>query len=114
MRITLIDTDSTWGWGSRMISSVLKSHGHHTRIVLMNSDKPGYSAVQLDAMESLAADSDLIGLSCHSKGSDKARVVLQRLKHLGILTVGAGFTPPSTRKNARNLRTWFVWARAKG
>ena len=90
MRITLIDTDSTWAWGTRMISAVLKSHGHQTRIVLMNSDKPGYSVVELDAVDSLAADSDLIGLSCHSKGSDKARVVLQRLNHLGILTVWGG------------------------
>ena len=90
MRITLIDTDSVWAWGCRMISSVLKNSGHQTRIVMMKSDKPSYDVAELSALESLAADSDLIGLSCHSMGSDKARVVLQHLKHLRIPTVWGG------------------------
>jgi anaerobic magnesium-protoporphyrin IX monomethyl ester cyclase len=90
MRITLIDTDSVWAWGSRMISAVLKSHGHQTRIVMMKSDKLGYDAAELDALESLVADSNLIGLSCHSMGSDKARDVLQQLRHLGIPAVWGG------------------------
>ena len=90
MRITLIDTDSVWAWGCRMISAVLKSQGHQTRIVMMKSDRPGYDAKELGALEPLAADSDLIGLSCHSMGSDKARAVLQHLKHLAIPTIWGG------------------------
>ena len=90
MRITLIDTDSVWAWGSRMISAVLKSHQHQTRIIMMMSDRPGYDAQELGALESLVAGSDLIGLSCHSKGSDKARAILQHLKRLGIPTVWGG------------------------
>ena len=90
MRITLIDTDSVWAWGARMISAVLKSHQHRTRIVMMRSHRRGYDAKELDALESLAADSDLIGLSCHSMGSDKARAILQHLKRLGIPTVWGG------------------------
>jgi anaerobic magnesium-protoporphyrin IX monomethyl ester cyclase len=90
MRITLIDTDSGWAWGSRMISAVLKNHHHQTRIVLMKSDRPDYDAKELCALESLAADSDLIGVSCHSMGSEKARTILQHLKRLGIPTVWGG------------------------
>src|SRR5664279_1544081 len=90
MRITLIDTDSVWAWGSRMVSAVLKSRGHETRVVMMKSDKPRYDARELEALEALSAGSDLIGLSCHSMGSDKARYVLQHLKHLGIPSVWGG------------------------
>ena len=90
MRITLIDTDNEWALGSRMISAVLKNHEHQTRIVLMKSDRQAYDGNELCALESLAADSDLIGVSCHSVGSDKARAILQHLKHLGIPTVWGG------------------------
>lgn len=90
MRITLIDTDNEWALGSRMISAVLKRHAHQTRIVLMRSSRPGYDSNELSAVESLASDSDLIGISCHSLGSDKARAILQHLKRLGIPTVWGG------------------------
>jgi len=90
MRITLIDTDNEWALGSRMISAVLKHHQHQTRIVLMLSSRPGYDSNELSALESLAADSDLIGVSCHSVGSDKARTILQHLKRLSIPTVWGG------------------------
>lgn len=90
MKITLIDTDSGWAWGSRILSSILKQAGHQTRIILMRSGEQSYSPAVLGALTSLVSDSDVIGISCHSGGSDKARQVLAQLKQLQVLTVWGG------------------------
>ncbi len=90
MRVTLIDTDSMWGWGSRMLSSVLKRAGHEARILLMDSDNSRYTAEELRGLDSLIHNSGLVGVSCHSRGSDRAQQVLRYLKSQGILTAWGG------------------------
>src|SRR5437879_917058 len=90
MRITFIDTDSMWAWGSRMLSSVLKRAGHNSRILLMDSADITYTPSELAGLDGLVRGSGLIGVSCHSKGYDKAQQVLRYLKPQGILTVWGG------------------------
>jgi len=90
MRISLIDTDNHWAWGIRMISSVLKRKGHRTRIVLMNTAAQHYSHGELAEVAELVRDSDLVGVSCHSVGSDRARDILAHLKPLGLPRIWGG------------------------
>lgn len=90
MHATLIDTDSMWAWGSRMLSSVLKRSGHDARIVLMDSSEEKYTSEELRCLESLVRGSRLVGISCHSLGSDKAQQILRHLKSQGVLTVWGG------------------------
>lgn len=90
MRVTFIDTDSVWAWGSRMLSSVLKRAGHKTRLLLMDTAEARYTPEDLRELDSLVCDAGLVGVSCHSKGSDKAQQVLRYLKSQGVLTVWGG------------------------
>ena len=79
--IALICTDSDlWAFGTRLISSVLKRAGHTTRLILLASDSPEYSAQSLAEAGELARQSDLVGLSCYSRGSRKARQVADCLR----------------------------------
>ena len=90
MRVTFIDTDSVWAWGSRMLSSVLKQAGHEARLLLMDTGDARYTAEDLRELDSFVRDAGLVGVSCHSRGSDKAQQVLRYLKSQGVLTVWGG------------------------
>lgn len=90
MRISLIDTDNRWAWGSRILSSVLKKRGHQVRILCMVVDKASYSAEELMQVKDLVRDSTILGLSCCSGGSDRARQILEQIKIPGQIKVWGG------------------------
>jgi anaerobic magnesium-protoporphyrin IX monomethyl ester cyclase len=90
MRIGLIDTDSVWAWGSRMISAILKQQGHDTRILIMATEDRRYSPEQLLELKALLEDCSVIGISCCSRGSDRAHQVLKYLEPCGKFRVWGG------------------------
>lgn len=91
MNIALICTDSDlWAFGTRLISSVLKRAGHSTRLILLASDSAEYSAGVLGEVAELVRQSDLVGMSCYSRGSRKARQVASGLRAPGKLLVWGG------------------------
>lgn len=92
MRIVLISTDrDPWALGMRNISAVLKSAGQHTRLILMGSNKKLYSNQVLEETKELVKDSDIIGISCLSRGSDKTKQAIEYLRPLGMLIVWGGW-----------------------
>jgi len=83
MHISLIYTDrDPWALGMRGLSSILKERGYHTRLIFMGSDGAKYPRGTLERARGLVKDSGLIGVSCLSRGSEKAKQVIQYLKPL--------------------------------
>ena len=90
MHISLIDTDKRWAWGSRMLSSVLKKQGHHVRIVCLAAETKEYSRTELEQLQELVRDSAVLGISCCSGGSERAKQILGRVNVDGQITVWGG------------------------
>ena len=81
MDVSLITTDTdAWALGLRGISAVLKAAGHHTRLVFMKTHDELYTKGNLEEVASLARHSDLIGVSCLSRGSIKAKQTIEYLR----------------------------------
>lgn len=91
MNIALVCTDGDlWAFGTRLISSVLRQAGHSTRLILLPSEAADYSAQVLDEVGALVRESDLVGISCYSRGSRKARQVAASLRERKKFTVWGG------------------------
>lgn len=91
MRIVLIYTNrDRWPLGMRSVSAVLKKAGHHTRIILMGSSSEFYSRQTLREVKDLVKDSDIIGISCLSRGFGKAKQVIKCLRSLKKLIIWGG------------------------
>ena len=91
LNIALICTDSdAWAFGARMMSAVLKRAGHTTRLVLLASEAAEYAPGVLAGIKELVRDADLIGLSCYSRGSRKARQVAACLRPLAQPLIWGG------------------------
>ncbi|MEN6337425.1 MAG: radical SAM protein [Phycisphaerales bacterium] len=91
MNIALIYVDQDLeAFGVRNISSALKAAGHETKLILMKTKDAVYSQQVLDAAKGLVADSDVIGMSCFSRASQKAIQVMEHMRPLGKVTVWGG------------------------
>ena len=91
MRVALLYTDNDpWALGMRNLSAALKKAGHHTKLILIGSNKKRYSNRVLEQTKELVKDSDIIGISCLSRGSDKARQVIEYLHPLDKFIVWGG------------------------
>ena len=91
MNIALVCTDSdVWGFGTRMMSAVLKRAGHTTRLILLPSESPQYQERTLAQATELAEESDLVGISCYSRGSRRARQVAGHLRARGKPVIWGG------------------------
>lgn len=91
MRVALISTDNEiWALGMRIVSSVLRKAGYHTRIITMAKGEKSYSDNVLEEVKELVKDSDIIGLSCLSRGSDKAHQVISSIRPLGKPIIWGG------------------------
>jgi len=91
MNIALIYVDQDLeAFGVRNISSALKAAGHETKLVLMKTKEAAYSQQVLDAAKGLVADSDIIGMSCFSRASQKAIQVMEHMRPLNKVTVWGG------------------------
>src|ERR1017187_8184954 len=73
-----------------MISSVLKRAGHSTRLILLASDSAQYSPEVLGEAAELVRQCDLVGISCYSRGSRKARQLTAGLRAQGKTMVWGG------------------------
>lgn len=90
MNITFIYTETDrWALGIRSVSAYLKEAGHHTRFVLTGPNESVYPEC-LEAIKELVKDADVIGISCFSRGSDKAKLIAESLRPLGKLMVWGG------------------------
>ena len=91
MNVSLIYVDEDLqAFGMRTISSVLKQAGHHTKLILMKSKEMSYSKQVLEQTRKLVADSDVVGISCFSRASEKAIQVMDYIRPLGKIRVWGG------------------------
>lgn len=90
MHISLVDTDNRWAWGCRILSSVLKTRGHEVRIVCMCTDNATYSSEELEQVRELVRGSAVLGLSCCSGGSERAKQILQNVGSHSQIKVWGG------------------------
>jgi anaerobic magnesium-protoporphyrin IX monomethyl ester cyclase len=91
MRVALINADQdVWAPGMRTISSILRQAGHETRLLFPTTDFRYLSDLILTQRRERVADCDLIGISSLSRGSEKAKRVLQHLRPLRKPTVRGG------------------------
>lgn len=92
MNIALIYTENDrWALGMRSISSALKEAGHQTKLILLNTDAPSYSQRILDETEAYIKHTDIIGISSFSRGSDKAKQIINHVKKtFDIMVVWGG------------------------
>ncbi|MBW1929147.1 MAG: B12-binding domain-containing radical SAM protein [Deltaproteobacteria bacterium] len=91
MNIALIHTETDyWALGSRIISAVLKREGHDSRLILMGSPERQYSPDTLSALKGLISDADIVGVSSFSRGSEKAKQVINAAKSIGKITIWGG------------------------
>ncbi len=80
MHITLLSTESdAWAFGLRSISAVLKKAGHHTRLIFMGTAERRFTQRDLDALASLTRHTDIVGVSCLARSSEKAKQVVEHL-----------------------------------
>ena len=90
MHISLVDTDNGWAWGTRILSAVLKKRGHDVRIICIGTTHATYSRKELDQLQGLVKDSAILGMSCFSGGSERARQIFQCIDSPEQLKVWGG------------------------
>jgi radical SAM superfamily enzyme YgiQ (UPF0313 family) len=87
----MVCTDSDlWAFGTRLISAVLKRAGHSTQLILLESEAAKYTPQVMEEVAERARNCDVVGLSCYSRGSQKARQVAAGLRESGKLVVWGG------------------------
>src|SRR5690348_9996252 len=91
MKVTLIYTETDpWALGMRAISAALREAGHQTHMVFLRSDEAQYSEEALRQTREEAAGSDIIGVTCLARGSEKAKQVIQAVRGTGAFIVWGG------------------------
>lgn len=89
--VTLISTDNVLTChGLRSIPSLLKKHGHKTRLIFLPSLKRRYEGKTLSSLKELVSDSDLIGITCYSQTLSKAVQVIGFFKETKLPLVWGG------------------------
>jgi anaerobic magnesium-protoporphyrin IX monomethyl ester cyclase len=83
LQISLLHTeDDKTALGIRCLSAALKKAGHTTQLLFLGTPKIAYERKTLEKIAAQVGTSDLIGLSCFSKGSAKAKQLAEYLKPL--------------------------------
>ena len=94
MHITLICADDDiWASGMRGVSAALKRAGHQTRMIFAGSTRASLDASVMAKVASLAGDSGIIGISSMSRGSTRAKTIIEGLKPLKKPIVWGGMHP---------------------
>ena len=94
MHITLITVDDeVWASGMRSISSTLREAGHQTTMIFAGSSKAHINESVLSEIAAVAEDSEIIGISSMSRGSGRAKMLIEGLRPLGKLIVWGGMYP---------------------
>lgn len=94
MHVTLIGVDDeVWASGLRGISAALRDAGHDTTMVFAGGARDDMDERAIDAISSLARDSAFIGVSSMSRGSKRAKWLIEGLRPSGKLIVWGGMHP---------------------
>ncbi len=91
MKIAFIYTETDrWALGIRSVSAFLKKAGHTSRLLLTGPYDGLCSESALREIGNLVKDVDVIGMSCFSRGSDKAKQIADYLRPLGKFIIWGG------------------------
>jgi anaerobic magnesium-protoporphyrin IX monomethyl ester cyclase len=94
MHITMISADDEiWAFGMRSISSTLREAGHHTTMIFAGASNVPVNESVIRGISSLVGDSEIIGISSMSRGSVRAKTLIEGLRPLGKLIVWGGIHP---------------------
>ena len=94
MHITMISADDeVWASGMRSISSTLRRAGHRTTMVFAGASEVSVNESVIRGIASLVGDSEIIGISSMSRGSARAKTLIEGLRPLGRLIVWGGIHP---------------------
>ncbi|WP_067072213.1 B12-binding domain-containing radical SAM protein [Methanoculleus horonobensis] len=94
MQITLINTDDeSWAIGMRSISSVLREGGYKTTMVFAGASDVPMTDQVIREIAAVVGDSEIIGISSMSRGSARAKTLIEGLRPLGRLIVWGGVHP---------------------
>jgi radical SAM superfamily enzyme YgiQ (UPF0313 family) len=91
MRITLIYTEADpWALGMRSLSAALRRAGHDCRMLFLSSEQVHCSELLLAQTRERVQGSDVVGLSCLARGSEKAKQVIRAIRPAGAFIVWGG------------------------
>ncbi len=94
MHITLISMDNeVWASGMRSISSTLRKAGHQTTMIFAGTSEASIDESIIQRIALLAEQSKIIGISSMSRGSSRAKKLINGLRGLGKLLVWGGMHP---------------------
>ena len=94
MHITMISTDDElWASGMRSISSTLREAGHRTTMIFAGASDASFNESVIRQIATLVGDSEIIGISSMSRGSMRAKTLIEGLRSLGRLIVWGGIHP---------------------
>jgi len=94
MHITMISADDeVWASGLRSISSTLREAGHRTTMIFAGASEVPVNESVIRRITALVEDSEIIGISSMSRGSARAKTLIEGLRPLGKLIVWGGIHP---------------------
>jgi anaerobic magnesium-protoporphyrin IX monomethyl ester cyclase len=94
IHITLINSDDeVWASGIRSISAMLRGAGHLTTMIFAGASEASISESVIQGIAELVGDSEIIGISSMSRGSVRAKTLIEGLRPLGRLVVWGGMHP---------------------
>lgn len=94
MHITLINTDDeVWAIGMRGISSVLRKAGHKTTMIFAGASDVPITDLVIQEIATVVGNSEIISISSMSRGSMRAKMLIEGLRPLGRLIVWGGIHP---------------------
>jgi anaerobic magnesium-protoporphyrin IX monomethyl ester cyclase len=85
--------DEEWAFGMRSISSTLQQAGYRTTMIFAGSSKAHINESVIREIAALVGDSEIIGISSMSRGSVRAKALIEGLRPLGRLIVWGGIHP---------------------
>ena len=90
----MINTDDErWAIGMRSISSTLREAGHRTTMIFAGDPNVSINESVIRGIAALAGDSEIIAISSMSRGSARAKTLIEGLRPLGRLIVWGGIHP---------------------
>jgi anaerobic magnesium-protoporphyrin IX monomethyl ester cyclase len=85
--------DEVWASGIRSISSTLREAGHQTTMIFAGTSEMSIKESVIRQIAVLVGDSEIIGISSMSRGSARAKALIDGLRPLGKLIVWGGIHP---------------------
>jgi len=94
MHITMINADDeVWAIGMRSISSTLRQAGHPTTMIFAGASEAPVNESVIQGIAARVGDSEIIGISSMSRGSARAKTLIEGLRPLGRVIVWGGIHP---------------------